>query len=191
MRDGGVVAAGAGALVAVAVVLATLLSSSAVPAASCCAPAVECSGGPPCPVPPPPPPTVVFGSGIGFTVSHGNYDFVAIEPSSASEMTLNGSLTATEGVVIYLVTPDVFARFTASPGTFNCSGEQQEGRWCVPAWVAAGTIYWWPSSDAMPIYNESGVIQPWYLVMQNPNPSTATRVTWPTGLVASYFDVYS
>ena len=174
---------------AVVIVLLTLFSVSVPPSPSCCSPGVACTGGPACAVPPPPSPTVVIGPGVSFNVRAGSYDFLSFQPSSATEMSLNGSLEATEGTVIYLLTPDTFANLTTAPGAFNCTAEMQQGHWCVAAAAAPGTVHWLPNSYTVPTYNQSGVALSWYLVMQNPNASIPSTVTWLTGLVASYFDI--
>ena len=178
-----------GAIVAAVVVVG--LVPGVLPLGPCTPPGIPSSGGRVCPIQVPPP-TTIIGAGVTFAVGPAAYDFICFHPSHATEAVLNGSLTSTEGVVVSLVISIDFygsTRCSYSLGQFPCSGLSNSCSWNVS--VAAGSTYWWPSLPMPIVVNHSGEIEAWYLVMQNPNSSAATEITWVIGLVATYVDIYS
>lgn len=141
-------------------------------------------GSPMCPVAPPPTPTTFLAAGTAFSIPAAQSESFEIQPSAASLAVLNGSFLASAGAVILVMTPGAFANYSQSPSTFPCGGT---GLCFATGNRSAGEV-----GFTIPLYAEPDggpAAAPWYLVMQNPNVVSVTRVTWTTNLVATYIDV--
>jgi hypothetical protein len=114
----------------------------------------------------------------------GHDDHFQFELSLATAADLEGGFTTTHGATVYVMTPGNFTIFS-SPGVtkFQCSNAQG----CfTTSEVTTGKV----SIPFLPVYEtHQGIADPWFLVMQNSNATTATDVTWTSNLVASYIDI--
>ena len=136
-----------------------------------------------CPLPALPTSTTFIANGTVFTINAGLYDYFQFQPSPASFAMLTGSFTTTRGAAVYIMTPAEFANFSLSGASFQCSST---GDSCFTTGeVSLGSV----NISFLPVYlsQSTGVtVQPWFLVMQNPNTTADTNVSWVTNLVATY-----
>jgi hypothetical protein len=141
-----------------------------------------------CPVPPPPTPTTLIANGTVFTISAGSDDYFQFLLSPATFASLTGSFTTTGSAAVYVMSPGEFATFSTTNVTkFSCSATDS----CFSTGVVrSGTV----NISDLPVYrsqSNGNSIEPWFLVLQNGNSTAPTNVTWISGLVASYEDVYA
>lgn len=141
-----------------------------------------------CPGPPVPAPTTFVANGTVYTVGAGQASYFQIQLSPASIAVLNGSYSTDHGAVVYVMTPGDFANFSSSGATkYQCSSTD----YCFTTGaVLTGTV-----SVTLPVFESEHAgkssVDPWYLVMQNPNSSSVTNIKWVTSLVATYIDIYA
>jgi hypothetical protein len=176
---------------AVAAVLGVLWATASVPglvSPSCCPPAGPCLvGSRPCPVSPLPSPTSYIAAGTVFAVAAGGFTAFSFQLSPATSAVVNGSFTTTQGVAVAIMVSAEYASFSVSLTAFQCMA----ANWCFTTGpVASGAV-----NDTLPVFPSSsttgvGTVAPWYLVMENPNASVPTNVTWTTSLTATYIVVY-
>jgi hypothetical protein len=138
-----------------------------------------------CPARPLPSPTTLIANGTVFTISAGGNEYFQFLLSPATYAVLAGSFTTTHSAAIYVMSPSEFSTFSSTNVTkFSCSTTDS----CFGTGeVTAGMVY----ISGLPVYpSQNGVtIEPWFLVIQNGDPTAPTNVTWVTSLVASYVDV--
>ncbi len=181
---------GASALAAAAgVVLGVVLvaSNAYVAWSQCSPPGPEAiNGHQVCTTPPPPSPSTFLAAGTIFSVTTGQFESFQFQPSDASLAVLNGSFTASAGVVILVMTPGEYSNFSRAPTVFPCA---ENGECYATGNLSVGGVHF-----TLLLYanTDGGTgVAPWYLVMQNVNTVSPTAVAWTTGLVATYVDVYA
>ena len=140
-----------------------------------------------CPLPPPPSPTTLIANGTVFTVGAGQFDYFQFLPSDATFAEVSGAFTTTHGGAVLIMTPAEFTNFTRSSGAaFPCPSSNYT---CFTTGnVSSGTV----NITVLPVYRSSTnavTIEPWFLVMENPNLHDGSNVTWKTDLVLTYVDV--
>jgi hypothetical protein len=146
------------------------------------------TGGRVCPGPPLPTPTTFIANGTVYTVGAGQVSYFQFQLSPASVAMLNGSFSTTHGAVVYVMTPGDFANFSSLGATkYQCSSTE----WCfTTGQVSTGSV-----TVTLPVFQSDHAgklsVDPWYLVMQNPNSSSVTNITWVTSLLATYVDIYA
>lgn len=139
-----------------------------------------------CPGPPVPTPTTFIANGTVYTVGAGQASYFQFQLSPASLAVLDGSFSTDHGAVVDVMTPGDFANFSTSGATkYQCSPTD----YCfTTGQVSTGSI-----TVTLPVFqsNHAGKlsVDPWYLVMQNPNTSSVTNIRWVTSLVATYIDI--
>jgi hypothetical protein len=145
------------------------------------------AGGRACSGPPTPSPTTFIANGTVYTIEAGGTVFFQFYPSMATRATLNGSFTTTYGANVFVMTPGDFVNFSsAGVAKYVCSTSE----WCFATGnVSSGGVDWTITVfDAYP--GGRIAVMPWFFVMVNPNPTTATNVTWTTSLTATYEDLF-
>jgi len=128
--------------------------------------------------------TTFIANGTVFAIPAGQYIEFQFELDPANQAALRGSFTTNHSAAVYVMDPGEFASFSG-PNTAKFSCSSSDSTCFTTGLVPAGKV----NISALPVVRNpsNGVtVEPWFLVMQNGNMSTATNVTWTEGLVATY-----